>query len=103
MFTNYGTLSITGSTISGNTSKQEGGGGISHTAGILTVSNSTIANNTVTYTQGSGTRYGGGLFVTNSPGLAGSTVDLSYSTIAGNSVSNANTNTAGGIGVDAGS
>ena len=79
---NTGTLTVSNSTISGNTANMAGGGGISNTnAGILTVTNSTISGNSA----GNG---GGGIV----NGL-GSTLTVINSTISGNT---ANTN-GGGI------
>ncbi|MCY2972613.1 MAG: hypothetical protein NTZ30_18380 [Planctomycetota bacterium] len=71
-FLNAGTLTLTNSTISGNTTGSSGGG--IYNGGTLTVTNSTISGNT-TGSSGGGIYNGGTLTVTNS-------------TISGNTASN---------------
>jgi hypothetical protein len=76
-----GSLTVTNSTISGNFSNNDGGGIFS--SGSLTVTNSTISGNSTDYFGGSN---GGGI-------LSIGTLNLSNSTISGNS----STNEGGGI------
>jgi hypothetical protein len=93
---NYGgTLTITNSTISGNTSRDAGGGVNNEYGGTLTITNSTIAGN-----AGGGVGNSGTLTITNSTisgntasygggGVAnyGGTLTITNSTIAGNTAS----------------
>jgi parallel beta-helix repeat protein len=69
---NRGTLTITLSTISGNTATDCGGGGIYNSVGRITITLSTISGNTA--------NYGGGI-----DSYAG-TLDITSSTISGNDV-----------------
>jgi hypothetical protein len=79
-FSNLGTLTISNSTISGNTVGPDGGGGgIYNNIGTVTVSNSTISGNSVTDNGGSGGANGGGIY------NRGGTLTVSNSTISGNS------------------
>ena len=68
-----GTLTITGSTISGN-SAQTDGGGIANIQGTLTVTGSTISDNSAVE--------GGGIF--SQTNLSGQTTTITNSTISGN-------------------
>ena len=68
---NVGTLTVSNSTISGNSATE--GGGIYHSGGALTVANSTISGDNATL-------FGGGIF-------SGGTLTVANSTISGNSVS----------------
>ncbi|MDD3470677.1 MAG: right-handed parallel beta-helix repeat-containing protein, partial [Thermoguttaceae bacterium] len=70
---NFGTLTVTNSTISGNTAS-DAGGGIYNEDGMLTVTNSTISGNTATWD-------GGGIY------NQGDTLTVTNSTISGNTVS----------------
>ncbi len=63
--TNWGTLTVINTTISGNTSITQAGGGIQNSSGSLTVTNSTISGNTAA-TQAGGIQNNGILVVTNS-------------------------------------
>ena len=83
---NRGTLTLSNSTISQNTSGC-GGGGVHNTDGTLTVSDTTITNNTATNAA-----YGGGGIYNR-----GGDVTVERSTISGN------TNTGGGGGISSGS
>jgi CSLREA domain-containing protein len=68
-----GTLTVTNSALSGNTSNN--GGGIYNEGGAVTVTNSTLSGNSV------GARYGGGIY------NEGGTLTVTDSTISGNSAS----------------
>ena len=70
---NDGTLTLSNSTVSGNTATGNGGGGIYNDGGMLTLSNSTVSGNTAT---GGG---GGGIYNYG-------TLTLSNSTVSGNTV-----------------
>jgi hypothetical protein len=86
IFNNGGTLTLTNSTISSNTSAGlEGGGGIYTLNGTLNVTNSTVSGNSTSAGPGGGIRIGGG----------GSTLTVTNSTISGNSA----TGLGGGIAV----
>jgi CSLREA domain-containing protein len=74
-----GTLTVMGSTISGNSADFSGGIGIGNAGGTVTVTNSTISGNSADY-------FGGGI------GVFAGTAELSFVTIASNSAS-----TGGGI------
>ncbi|MFZ4611765.1 MAG: beta strand repeat-containing protein, partial [Gemmataceae bacterium] len=63
--TNWGTLTVINTTISGNTSITQAGGGIQNSSGSLTVTNSTISGNTAA-TQAGGIQNNGILVVSNS-------------------------------------
>ena len=76
--TNSGTMTITNSTISNNSSPHGGGGIRNYEGATLTISNTTICTNTVAATSGS--HGGGGIFTTG-------TLILNNSTISGNTVS----------------
>jgi hypothetical protein len=78
---NTGTLTITNSTITGNFAEDGAGGGVANT-GTLTVTNSTISGN-ATFGYG-----GSGVFNGSSPHLPGGTLTLTNSTISGNGVAN---------------
>jgi CSLREA domain-containing protein len=82
---NGGTLTVGGSTVSGNTATTGVGGGITNPSGTLTVINSTISGNT------SSTNTGGGI------NIAGGTVTVTNSTITGNSA-----NSGGGVRISSG-
>ena len=56
----YPTLTVTGSTISGNSGAYYGGGILSSSANVI-VSNSVIANNTASNSYPGGSAYGGGI------------------------------------------
>ena len=71
-----GRLTITNSTITGNTSLGDGGGGIASYCGVLTVENSTISHNT-----GLGGRTGGGILNWSSPPACYATTTIVASTI----------------------
>jgi predicted outer membrane repeat protein len=92
----HGTLTLTNSTVSGNTTSHAHGGGIAVYFGTLTLTNSTVSDNTARY-------YGGGITnsrdaivtLTNSTvsgnaadygggGIAGSDFTLTNSTVSGN-------------------
>jgi len=101
---NGGTLTVTNSTLSGNTATAGGGGGILNNGGTLTVTNSTLSGNTAT-SNGGGIFNNGTLTVTNSTlsgntangggGIASSgTTTVTNSTLSGNSA----TASGGGIG-----
>jgi CSLREA domain-containing protein len=75
IFNNGGTLTITGSTISGNSANQ--GGGIYNFEGTLTITGSTISGNSASF--------GGGVFSNLLAGEVGTTI--TNSTISGNSAS----------------
>jgi hypothetical protein len=93
---NYGgTLTITNSTISGNTADGRGGG-VANYGGTLTITNSTISGNTSRDAGGGvNNEYGGTLTITNSTiaGNAGGgvgnsgTLTITNSTISGNTAS----------------
>ena len=68
IFNGYGTLSLTNSTVSGNTATYDGGGIFNY--GTLTLTNSTVSGNSAAF-------YGGGIF--NEYGLT-----LTNSTVSGN-------------------
>ena len=70
-FNNSGTLTVTNSTISGNTATF-GGGIYNFGTGILTVSNSTLSGNIATFGTGGGIHNSGTLTVSNST-LSGNT------------------------------
>jgi hypothetical protein len=79
----YGTssshhLSITGSTIDGNTAGYQGGG-IFNSGGRLTITNSTVSGNTA---DGTNNRPGGGGIYSDT----GQSVTISHSTVTGNTV-----------------
>jgi hypothetical protein len=91
-----GTLTVTNSTISGNTTGGNGGG-IYQAGNTLTVTNSTISNNTGA-TGGGIYQAGGTLTITNSTisgntarsgggGISGSNLTVTNSTISGNTAS----------------
>jgi parallel beta-helix repeat protein len=80
MLRNEGTLTLTNSTISGN-SADEGGGIYNESEGTLTLTNSTVSGNTVSNDDGGGIA------------LVGSETDISFCTIYGNK----STGKAGGI------
>jgi hypothetical protein len=86
IFNNGGTLTITNSTISGN-SADLGAGGIYIGGGTTTIANSTFSGNSVSSGDGGGIRIGGG------------TTTITNSTISGNSASGG---TGGGIYQNAG-
>lgn len=81
---NLGSLTVTGSTITGNMAEPGGGvdgrGGAIFTAGTLTITNSTITGNTAVGTGGS---VGGGLIL-----RPGSTTAITSSTFSGNNGNN---------------
>ncbi len=93
---NSGTLTVTNSTLSGNTASGDSGGGI-YNNGTLTVTNTTLSGNTATF--GGGIANNGTLTLTNST-LSGNTVTngggifnsgtltLTNSTLSNNSASN---------------
>ena len=80
---NWGTLTITGSTISGNHASGGGGytyygasgGGISNNNGTLTITGSTISGN---YAGGEGGAYGGGILNTGILTITESTISSNY-------------------------
>jgi hypothetical protein len=77
--TNFGTLTISGCTLTGN-SRSVAGGAI-YSNGTLTVRHSTISENYADgYSWTNGAAYGGGIYV------AGGTLTLSSSTVANNAV-----------------
>ncbi|HVS40368.1 MAG TPA: choice-of-anchor Q domain-containing protein, partial [Gemmataceae bacterium] len=80
-------LTLTNSTISGNTGNTGGGGGIAVYSGTLTVNGSTISGNT-----GHGFNGGGGI----SANSGSVTITISDSTISGNTFSNSPNNFGGG-------
>jgi hypothetical protein len=80
---NYGTLTLTHSTVSGNTGYQ-GGGIVNYSFGTLTLTHSTVSGNSAEYD-------GGGI-------LNGGTLTLTDSTVSGNSVESVG----GGIANDGG-
>ena len=69
IYNEYGTLTLTNSTVSDNTSTY--GGGIFNKGGMLTLTNSTVSGNSASY-------YGGGIY------NGGGTVTLTNSTVSGN-------------------
>jgi filamentous hemagglutinin family protein len=71
IYNNNGTVNVSNTTISGNTSATGFGGGINNQAGTINISNATISSN-------SSLRSGGGIFNRNG------TVNVSSSTISGN-------------------
>ncbi len=75
IFNAGGTVSVTNSTLSGNTATG-GGGGISNSGGTVSVTNSTLSGNTASNSSGGG--------ILNLLG----TVSLSNSTLSGNTASN---------------
>ncbi|HET8847081.1 MAG TPA: TIR domain-containing protein, partial [Ktedonobacteraceae bacterium] len=96
---NKGTLTITNSIVSGNTTSGSGGGGIENDKGKLTLTNSTISGNTATGGNGGGIKNSEGTLllidstisrntasITNGGGIEndGGTVILTRSTIADN-------------------
>jgi hypothetical protein len=94
---NFGTLTVTNSTVSGNTA--DSGGGI-FDYGTLTLTNSTVSGNTASYNHGGGIFSSGTLTVTNSTVSGNSasdgggiwndfsaTLTLTNSTVLGNSAS----------------
>jgi len=98
---NNGTLTLVGSTLSGNSNTANGAGGIWNT-GILTVVNSTLSSNSNFSTVGGILNNGGTVTITdstlsgNSGGIAGGilndnagTVNITNSTFSGNSASGA--------------
>lgn len=80
---NNGTLTITNVVVTGNTARFSGGGIAVFGSGTLNVINSTVTNNTARVTSASATTGGGGGGIINFNG--GSTVNISGSTITGNS------------------
>jgi hypothetical protein len=62
---NFGTLTVSGCTLSGNSATAVGGGGIDN-AGTLTVSGCTLSGNTADYDVGGGIDNAGTLMVSNS-------------------------------------
>jgi hypothetical protein len=83
-FLGTATLTLTDSTISGN-SATYGGGGVYNILGTVTLSNSTISDNSTSYTiSGNSASYGRGGGVSNHYGTA----TLNNSTISGNSAGN---------------
>lgn len=85
--TSIGTLNITNSNITGNTSTSSGfnafTGGVHVSAGTATITGSLISGNMATITAGTGAAIIGGLYNQSA------TVSLINSTVTGNSVSNA--------------
>jgi hypothetical protein len=79
---NRGTLTLTHSTVSGNTTSGGGGGILNYNEGTLTLTNSTVSDN-------SATEYGGGI-------NNGGTLTLTNSTVSGNSFSQVTTESFGG-------
>jgi hypothetical protein len=75
-----GTLTIIGSTISGNTATSGLGGGIVITGGTTTLNNTTISGNAATSAAGGQTQ-GGGIYI------QGGTLNMTSVTIAGNTAS----------------
>ncbi|MGK7927240.1 MAG: CHAT domain-containing protein [Spirulina sp.] len=69
---NGGTVSLTNSTVSGNSSNLGGGGGIDSTNGTVNLTNSTVSGNSSDFN-------GGGIFAANG------TANLTDSTVSGNS------------------
>jgi len=91
---NYGTLTVSGSTLSGNVAAQDGGGIYNQSTGTLTVSNSTLSGNrndgihndgalTVSGStlSGNSANFGGGIYNQS----AGSLLTVSGSALSGNS------------------
>lgn len=74
---NDGTVTLNGSTVTGNTGGIFGGGGISNNSGTVTLNGSTVTGNTAAGLAG---RFGGGGGILNFAG----TVTLNGSTISGN-------------------
>jgi len=77
IYNNVGTVTLTNSTVSGNTSPFGGGGGIYNNVGTLILDNSTVSTNTASSGQPA---VGGGGGIYNSNG----TVTLNNSTVSGN-------------------
>jgi hypothetical protein len=108
---NYGTLTLTNSTLSGNLA-DFGGGGISN-YGTLTLTNSTLSGNSAYYRGGGGIENAGTLTLTNST-LSGNSADFgggiyNYGTISNygtltltNSTLSGNSADSGGGGIDNG-
>jgi hypothetical protein len=96
-----GALTITGSTVSGNTVTATGGGGLACGAGIynnfctgtLTITNSTIGGNTVTATGNGGLAFAGGIYNN------GGAVIVTNSAISGNNTASINGRSSGGAGI----
>jgi hypothetical protein len=84
---NSGSLTVTDTTVSGN-SGTISGGGISN-RGTLTISNSTLSGNSAIYNSGNG--FGGGIYNTG-------TLTVSSSTLAGNSAGGSASGQYGGYG-----
>ena len=86
---NYGTLTVTGSIISGNSAEGDDsrGGGIYNNGGTLTVTDSTLLGNSV---EGDGSRGGG---ISNDGGV----LTVTSSTLSGNSAEGGNFSIGGGI------
>lgn len=70
---NGGTLTVNNSTISGNIASSDGGGGIDIIGADLTVSNSTISGNTATFGGGGIRTSGGGTLTVNNSTISGNT------------------------------
>ena len=83
IYNNGGTMTVTDSTISGNTAGSNGGGGIFNYSGTMTVADSIISGNTASYD-------GGGIYNNSST----STMTVTDSTISDNTASS---NGGGGI------
>ena len=82
---NLGTLTVTNSTLSGNSAYYGGGGGIWNNGGTVTVTNSTLSGNSSTW-------HGGGIYNWN-----GGTLTVINSTLSGNSVTDLDYASGGGI------
>ncbi len=82
---NLGTLTVTDSTLSGNSANYSGGGGIWNNGGTVTVANSTLSGNSSTW-------HGGGIYNWN-----GGTLTVANSTLSGNSVTDLDYASGGGI------
>ncbi len=80
IYNNGGTLTVTNSTLSGNSAPYVGtsGGGIINNGGTLTVSNSTLSGNSANYAGGGIENIRGTLTVTNSTLSGNSVTDLDY-------------------------
>jgi CSLREA domain-containing protein len=80
-----GTHTITGSTISGNTAVRSGGGVLAQNVDRLDIGTSLIADNSATTTVRGIPPFGGGILVGNDRGLpVSTTVNITYSTVRGN-------------------
>ena len=90
---NNGTLTVTNSTLSGNSAPDVGnsGGGIQNNNGTVTVSNSTLSGNSANYRGGGIQNFNGG------------TLTVTNSTLSGNSVTDVDYGRGGGISNSGGS